>query len=118
MHDFAGDRMDEDIRRPIARALKWHTPHATRGESCREGDHGQEGDGYGPCSLPHLAQRCLASASQAQVEQARALRVQAEGNVAKAEAYPEAVAWFPLEPVGTAKPGSNRGPREIIEEHR
>lgn len=92
MHDFAGDRMDEDIRRPIARALKWHTSHATRGESCREGDHGQEGDGYGPCSLPHLAQRCLASASQAQVEEARALRVQAEGNVAKAEAYPEAVA--------------------------
>jgi hypothetical protein len=92
MHDFAGDRMDEDIRRPVARALKWHTPHATRGESCREGDHGQEGDGSGPCSLPHLAQRCLASASQAQVEQARALRVQAEGYVAKAEAHPEAVA--------------------------
>jgi hypothetical protein len=92
MHDFAGDRMDEDIRRPIARTRKWHTPHATRGESCCEGDHGQEGDGYGPYSLPHLAQRCLASASQAQVEQARALRVQAEGNVAKGEAYPEAVA--------------------------
>ena len=92
MHDFAGDRMDEDIRRPIARPLKWHTPHATRGESCREGDHGQEGDGYPPCSLPQRARSCLASASRARVEQARASRVQAESNVDKAEAYPEAVA--------------------------
>jgi len=41
MHDFAGDRMDEDIRRLIPRTLKWHTRHAARGESCREGDQGR-----------------------------------------------------------------------------